>query len=205
MHRYVRLSVAVLGATLALSVAAVALAAPAPQWKPFGDAAWRPHSGFNSQHGLVTSSDASGTFGGIELRNGPTDPNAIDALSFDFNADQTGPSGGSPRLVVIFSDTNTNGYGVLRPLNWTADTWTHLDGLTGNNWDNQNGTSSGVCGFFVFGTTWTAVKACHPGADITSMFLVNDSGWLYPSSGETVVLDNVTVNDAVAAGPGNSE
>jgi len=34
---------------------------------------------------------------------------------------------------------------------------------------------------------------------------VNDSGWLYPSTGETVVLDNITVNDSVAAGPGTSD
>jgi len=132
-----RLSAPLLATALALVLGAVAFAAPAPQWKPFGDAQWQPHSGLDSQHGLVTTSNASGTYGGIELRNGPTDPAAITALSFDFVADQTGPSGGSPRLVVIFSDADTNGYAVLRPLTWTADTWAHVDGITGNNWTTR--------------------------------------------------------------------
>ena len=46
--------------------------------------------------------------------------------------------------------------------------------------------------------------ACHPNTTITSIFVVNDSGWLYPATGEQVILDNVTVNNLVATGPGNN-
>jgi hypothetical protein len=34
------------------------------------------------------------------------------------------------------------------------------------------------------------------------MWVVNDSGWLYPD-GLTVFVDNITVDDLVAGGPGN--
>lgn len=168
------------------------------QWKTFGDAAWKPHQGYNSQQGLVTTSDSSGSYGGIELLDGPVYPGSITAASFVFKADQTGQSGGSPRLVIQFSD---GGDAELRPLNWTAKSWTTEDGFGANasDWDNNGGT----CGF-KYETTYAAASACHTGATITAIFLVNDSGWAYTSTGETVVVDNVTVNSIVAAGPGNS-
>lgn len=165
-------------------------------WKAFGDGAWAPHAGKNSQFGFVTTSDSTGTFGGLDMKRLPTtDPAAITALSFDFSANMSGASGGSPRLVVEFSD---GGNGELRPLTWTANTWATVDGMSGNNWDNEGGT----CGF-QYATTWSAIVACHAGATIADIFVVNDSGWLY-SQGEQVTLDNVVVNDTVAAGPGNS-
>ncbi len=99
-------------------------------------------------------------------------------------------------MVIQFSD---GGDGELRPVTWTANTWTHLDGMVGNNWDNNGGS----CGY-VYGTTWTAVKACHSGATITAIYVVNDSGWLYPSTGEQVTLDNITVNNITATGPNNN-
>jgi hypothetical protein len=106
--------------------------------------------------------------------------------------------GGSPRLVVTFSD---GGNGQLRPLTWAAGTWATEDGIaTGTDWDNAGGT----CGF-AYGTTWTAIKACHAGARITAIFVVNDSGWLYPPAGEQVILDNITVNDVVASGPNTND
>jgi hypothetical protein len=36
---------------------------------------------------------------------------------------------------------------------------------------------------------------------ITGIFVVNDSGWLYPTTGEQIILDNVTVNNLTATGP----
>ncbi len=88
---------------------------------------------------------------------------------------------------------------MLRPLTWAANTWAHLDGMTGTNWDNTGG-----CGA-KYAVTWQAIVACHPSATITSIFAVNDSGWLYPTPGEQVVLDNVTVNQYVASGPGANQ
>ena len=166
-------------------------------WDPFSKAHWVKGVG-NPGYGLVTTSvqtTTTVTFGGIQLKKSftPKNPSSITALSFDFNPNQTGSSGGSPRMVVQFSD---GGSGDLRPLTWAANTWTHLDGMTGTNWDNNGGT----CGF-VYETTWTTVMGCHTGATITSIFVVNDSGWLYPSTGEKVILDNITVNKIIATGP----
>ncbi len=74
------------------------------------------------------------------MKQAPSDPASITALSFDFMADQTGAGGGSPRLVVVFSD---GGNAALRPLAWTANTWTTEDGMTSSDWDNN----TGGCGF----------------------------------------------------------
>ena len=99
-------------------------------------------------------------------------------------------------MVVQFSD---GGDAELRPLTWTANSWTHLDGMIGNNWDNNGGS-----GGFVYGTSWSQILVYHPGATITGIFVVNDSGWLYPSTGEQVTLDNIRVNTLIATGPGNN-
>ena len=89
----------------------------------------------------------------------------------------------------------------MYPLNWTAGTvQTHVDGMTGTNWDNNGGSCE-----YKYQTTWQTVLSCHAGATITSIFAVNDSGWLYPTTGEQVILDNVTVNQSVAAGPGSNQ
>lgn len=191
-----RLLAATTAALLTVALASSsAMAAPAPQWKPFGDAVWVQGTG-NPGYGLVTSSNGAGTtYGGIELRHGPTSLASITAAKFDFNPNQTGSSGGSPRLVFGLTD---GGNIQLRPLQWAANAWATEDGFGANpsDWDNYGGT----CGF-VYETTWTIAAACHAGATITSIFLVNDSGWVYPATGEVVVVDNVTVNTIVATGP----
>lgn len=169
--------------------------APGSSWKVFGDASWTAGVGDNSKFGLVTTSDGTGTYGGIQLSRLPTtDPSSITALSFAYNPNVAGASGGSPRMVVQFSD---GGDGELRPLT-LAPGWSTVDGMSGNNWDANGGT----CGF-AYGTDWAGVQACHAGASITSVFVVNDSGWLY-TVGEQITLDDVTVNSAVATGPGNN-
>ena len=190
-------------ATFLIAVVAFALSfqglalAKSSQWTPFGDAHWVKGAGLGGGYGLVTTSTAAGTYGGIELNNPPSDPNSITALSYDFKANQTGASGGSPRLVIQFSD---GGDASLRPVAWVAGVWMHENGMTSTDWDNRGGT----CGF-VYETTWAAIKACHVGATITAIFAVNDSGWVYPATGEQVVLDNITVNDQVASGPGKNK
>jgi hypothetical protein len=186
----------------------VALAAGAPQFKTTGNGAWVPHTGFNSQHGLFTSSisDLSApygvTAGGIRLLNGPTDPASITAASFMMKANVTHASGGSPRLVIVFSD---GGNIQLRPLNWTADAWQLVDGFALNSnvgWDT-NGV--GDCPY-LYNVAYSAVLSClHPNRVITDIFVVNDSGWFgYLPNGEQITIDDITVNAIVAHGPGNS-
>lgn len=196
--------------------AGVALAESGAQWFTFGSAPvgqhslWQPKAG-NPGHGLVTTSTnpdpncpgplcdyGQTTFGGLAVVNGPTDPASITILRFDFKASVTGDSGGSPRIVLVFSD---GGNATLRPLALTEGTWVTLDGMTGNDWDNNGG----VCGF-VYATTYAGVVACHPGASITGIFVVNDSGWLYGF--EQVIIDNIMIEAPgfliSVEGPGSS-
>jgi len=135
----------------------------------------------------LTSTPTS--YGNVALAGFPTDPTAITALSFDYNPNVTGLSGGSPRLTVSFSD---GGSADLRPLALVAGTWTTVDGVVGANWDNNGGT----CGF-LYATTWAAVLACHVGATITDMTVINDSGWMFPPAGTVVLVDNIRVNSDV--------
>jgi hypothetical protein len=167
-------------------------------WTPFGNATW-------TAEGLLTSSKADPsqpygvTCGGATVygQGLPTsNPNAITALSFDFNANQTGPSGDSPRLVVCFSDgSNCESNGNIAPTQWTAGAWTHFDAFapgTSDTWSD----SGGSCGAKTQ-LTWSGVTACHPGASVTEVALVNDSGSQYPT-GEQVLLNNLTLNNVVA-------
>jgi hypothetical protein len=127
-----------------------------------------------------------------------TDPHQVTALSFDFNPQFSGPIGHSPRLVVCFSDgAGCDSNGSLGPVQWTANTFTHVDGFAPsdgatNVWSNSGGT----CGS-TYNTTWSAIISCHPGATITEVVVVNDAGSQYPA-GAQVVFNNLTFNNVTA-------
>ncbi len=115
------------------------------------------------------------SFAGINFHHVPPAPPAA-APSFDFKADRTAASGGSPRLVMLFSDGgNIN----LRPLAWVQDTWISEgpgptpDPSAPTNWDSNGGACA-----FVYETTYQTALACHAGATVTAAFIVSDSGWL---------------------------
>jgi hypothetical protein len=120
------------------------------------------------------------SFAGINFHHVPAVPPA-NPPSFDFKANRTSASGGSPRLVIVFSDHgNIN----LRPLTWEAGVWKSEgdpgvgpgaveDPASATNWDSNGGT----CGF-QFQKTYNFVLACHPGAVVTAAFIVTDSGWV---------------------------
>ncbi len=177
---------------------------PNPQangfWNAFGTGTW-------TATGLLTTSQAAPgqpygvTCGGASVYGNAlptTDPSKITALSFNFTPSQTGPAAQAPRLIVCFSDgANCASNAYLAPARWTAGVETHVDGFspaTGLNatWGNIGGT----CGT-TDNTTWSAIVACHLGASITLVAVVNDAGWQY-SSGEQVLLNNMTVNNVVA-------
>lgn len=197
--------VAPAGSTGPQPAASQAPAAPtaAQFWQRFGNARWTPD-------GLVTNSvpDPTEPFGvtsgGAALRAErlpTTDPQQITALSFDFNADKSGGGGGSARLVVCFSDGPAcDSYAELGPAQWTAGQWTRVDGLAPSDGVNNiwiNGGRYGSCGFLP-NTTWSEIVACHTGAAITEIKVVNDSGWLY-TTGEQVILNNLVANQVTAA------
>ena len=164
-------------------------------WTPFGDGAW-------TGNGLVTTSAADAaqptgvTCGGASIYGTAlptTDPRGVTALSFDFAPDRSGPSGDSPRLVVCFSDaTNCNSNGYLAVSQWTAGFFTHVDGLTSSAWANKGGSCPAAINL-----TFSQLIACHRGATITQVAVVNDSGSYY-HAGETVLFNNFTFNNIVA-------
>jgi hypothetical protein len=122
-----------------------------------------------------TPANGVSSFAAINFHHIPALPPA-NAPSFDFKTDRSGDSGGSPRLVMVFSDGgNIN----LRPLHWIQDTWISEganptpDPSAATNWDSVGGS----CGFR-FEQTYQAALACHAGATVTAAFIVSDSGWL---------------------------
>lgn len=112
--------------------------------------------------------------------------------SFDYKVDQTGPSGGSPRLVIQFtSPAGTTLYIDLRPLAWTADT-SKTESGSSNDWDLMN---SGVasCPAFEYEQSYSSlvstVESCDPGAVVQSAYVVADN-FAYVT-GYTAWIDNL--------------
>ena len=134
------------------------------------------------------SPDFFSSFAGIQLHHVPsTAPAAPPA--FDFMADKVAASGGSPRLVMQFSD---GGDMELRPLAWTT-TWSTESGAS-TDWDVHSPSCP-----FLFETTYATGLACHAGASVTSVFIVTDSGWL--SAPYTNWIDNIQYDGTVISQP----
>lgn len=137
------------------------------------------------------------SFGGILIHHIDGSPPPAMSPTFDFYPTVTGASGGSPRLVINFSD---GGSANLRPLAWVANTWTtEGTGATVNDWDNGGGS----CGSFSYEISYAAVLACHPGATVTSAYVVSDSGWLY-NGGYTNFIDNIQWNGQTFSQPSDN-
>lgn len=194
---------AAIGIGPAVGTAASQGTGPEDWWQKFGNATW-------TADGLLTSSapDATQPFGvssgGAALsaaRLPTTNPQEITALSYDFKANQSGGGGGSARLVVCFNDGPAcDSYAELGPAQWTADQWTKVDGFAPSDGVNNiwiNGGRYGACDYTP-NTTWSAIVACHPGAAITEIKVVNDSGWLY-TAGEQVLMNNLVANQVTAS------
>jgi hypothetical protein len=126
-------------------------------------------------------------------------------------ADKSGASGGSPRLVVQFSSpANTTLYIDLRPLAWTANTWTtEGTGATASDWDLMN-SGDASCPSFAYEQTYSALMAviasCDAGAVVTAAYIVTDSGWVAPPGGApyTNWIDNIQYNGTVISQPSDN-
>ena len=144
--------------------------------------------------------DAS-SYAGARLHHVEGLPAPANAPSFDFKADRPSPAdigtGGSPRLVIVFSDGgNIN----LRPLMWTGD-WQHEGGDSGptaSDWDNVGGT----CGS-EYEQDYQTVKNCHDGALVTAAFMVTDSFWKILSPYKNWV-DNVQYDGKTISQPSDN-
>jgi hypothetical protein len=128
---------------------------------------------------IVTTAD--GGYAGFEVRHVEGTPTAAyPSSSFEVKSDYNGPSFGSPRLVVRFSD---GGSATLRP---NGDNTTSWQTVGDGNWDNSGGT----CGF-LYQTNWSTVQGCHAGTTVTSVFMVADP------YGHTHWIDNLNTAGVV--------
>lgn len=101
--------------------------------------------------------------------------------------DFTGPSEGSPRLVVEFQDALGNfvGYGALRPLTLTSE-WQDVNDTTSypnSGWDVMGGPCS-----FLYNVKWQQVQNCFANDTVLSVFLVADA------YGINHLIDDLTVD-----------
>jgi hypothetical protein len=101
----------------------------------------------------------------------------------------TGASAGSPRLVIAFSDGDSID---LRPLAWTANRWTKVDGASAS-WEDAG--SGGGCAT-IRDVTYQQALACHlgGGATVSSAYVVAD-GVAY-ANGVVVDIDLATYGGA---------
>jgi hypothetical protein len=122
---------------------------------------------------------------------GPPPP-ATNPPSFDFQSTISGDSGGSPRLVMQFSDL---GRLELRPLTWVAGAWAKP---LATGWDSNGGACP-----FKYGVVYAVGLACHAGATVTDVYVVTDSGWKHPT-GYTNWIDNIRYGSLLITRPENA-
>jgi hypothetical protein len=117
----------------------------------------------NQQDIEINTTTAPTGFAGVTVHHVAGTPTAAyPNSSFEVKSNMAGPSLGSPRLVVQFSD---GGDASLRPLMNTTS-WQEV---ADPNWDNRGGS----CGFR-FQTSWQDIQQCHVGTVVTNVFLVAD-------------------------------
>jgi hypothetical protein len=136
-----------------------------------GSAAWSsaadaPSDADGSSLQLTVPNGSS--YAGVELQNESSTP-ATTPPSFWVQSSVSGPAQSAPRLVIAFSD---GGYIDLHPANWTAGTWTKVDGATAS-WDDPG---SGHCPVRL-SVSYQEALSCHVanGAGVSELFLVSDA------------------------------
>jgi hypothetical protein len=147
-------------ASVALSV--TALAAPPGHLTPF--AAGGATVGWTSRHqALVLTEPASGSaYAGAQLK-GISGEAPLSPPSFVEWSNLNENSGGSPRLVMQFSDGGT----II--LYNTAMTTSRAPA---SQWDSSGGHAG-----YLYNTSYSNAVADHSGATVTGVWVVTDSGW----------------------------
>lgn len=157
------------------------VAAAEPRTKPSihffsgsqSDAHWTPadssdDNGMSIE--LQVGPEVGASYAGLEFNHEDGQLPPEQEPSFMHKEDQAGPSGGSPRLVIIFPDGNIQ----LRPDVWSTEWELVGEGDNDGNWD----VSGGTCGFR-YDVTYEEALACFPNALVQNVVLVTDSNWLY--------------------------
>ena len=161
-----------------------------------GTAAWVPGNDplVPSDHdGWViglTSPDASSYGGFVAHALDGVRFSTISTISYDYWTNQSGASGGSPRLNIDLSD------GVqlqLGPPSVAANTWASENDSSGDwNWGNTDPSVAD-------GSTLAQEQAAHPDATVEDAFLVDDSGWV--AAPFDVEIDNMNLNGKIYTAP----
>ncbi|MDQ3739615.1 MAG: hypothetical protein M3389_01605 [Actinomycetota bacterium] len=142
---------------------------------PQSDAHWTPQDSADANRmsiELDVGPLVSGGYAGFELNHVEGTPPPAREPRFFHREDREGPSGGSPRLVIVFPTGNIQ----LRPEQWTTS-WQFVgEGDGDGNWD----VTGGSCGFR-YDVTYEEALACHEDALVQAVFMVSDSNWLYPT------------------------
>lgn len=138
------------------------------------------------------------SYAGTTLHHVENQPPPPTSPSFAYKADRSGPSGGSPRLVMVFGDPATGA--TVGDIELTPDNWD-------TNWqpagDGEWSVHGGTCGFTYHDNYDHAVGCMGDGALVTSAFIVTDSGWLYPT-GYTNWVDTVQYGGKTISQPSDN-
>ncbi len=177
-------------ATIAVSAPAVAGTREKPNIRFFSgqnsDAHWTPLDSQDPNRmsiELEVGPTVFTDFAGLVLNHVEGQPAPVREPYFYHKEDRAGPSGGSPRLVIIFPNGNMQ----LRPDQWSTSWQLVGEGDGDGNWD----VSGGTCGF-LFDATYAQARACFPNGIVSAVILVTDSNFLYP--GYTNWVDRLQYN-----------
>jgi hypothetical protein len=120
----------------------------------------------------------------------------ITQLSADYNVGATNCIGGSPRFVIQLGngDNLVYNFGVNK-FGTCYDGWQK----TGNATDITSSDPRWQINLSNTFSTWSQVVAAEGGQTVTSVSIVQDSGWI-TLQGEDTTIDNFTVNNAVMNG-----
>jgi hypothetical protein len=138
----------------------------------------------------LTSPDSSSYGGFVAHALDGVRFSSISTISYDYVTNQSGSSGGSPRLNIDLSD----GVQVqLGPPSVTANTWgSENDSSADWNWGNTDPSVAN-------GSTLAQEQAAHPDATVEDAFLVDDSGWV--AAPFDVQIDNMNLNGTIYTAP----
>ena len=133
---------------------------------------WTPEDSSDANRMSIELKVGPTGYAGVDLQHVEGTPAPAREPYFYHKEDRGGPSGGSPRLVIIFGGIGNRIE--LRPDQWSTS-WQRVgEGDGDGNWD----VNGGICGFR-YDVTYEEALACHPGAVVQDVILVSDSSWLY--------------------------
>jgi len=185
-------------------------AAAAPKWLLFGDAMFVKEGQGDNPWALQLRSDPTipPTFGGVRFTP-PGEPMVFTdlwSLGTDYDVTDDDCGGGSPRFQVRMDmdgdgmgDANVFVYiGPFPNFSGCAGGWQSTGNLIGATDARYDLTQVGGTFYDTYGNAVALVG----GKTVTRVSLPVDAGWAFADGEQTILVDNVTVNDHVLSGHG---